>query len=731
MVSWKKVDCEIKDSQGEVVFSLKNVEAPDQWSQLAIEIAASKYFRVSAGEKSVRKMIRRVVSAISRSGLQQGYFKDKKEMNLFSQELSFILLTQKALFNSPVWFNCGVFQSYKVESESHHYAWSEKLKKVTPVHGAYERPQVSACFIQSVQDDIESIFELAKNEAKLFKFGSGSGTNFSNLRSKFDQLKSGGTSSGLISFLEVLDRGAGSVKSGGVTRRAAKMVCLDVDHPEILDFIQWKAKEEKKAHALIREGYSADFEGEAYRSVSGQNANNSVRVPDQFMQSVQAQKAWTLKSPVSKKAVKKIPAQEIWKSIISSAWFCADPGLQFSNTINRWHTCQASGEIRASNPCSEYLFLDDTACNLASLNLLAFLDNKGNFNWHDYRQTARVMFLAQEILVDFASYPTAKIAENSHHFRPLGLGFAGLGALLMRIALSYDSDKGRAWAGALSANLHGEACWMSAQLAQVKGAFAKYKLNRKSFLKVMKMHQKALKNIQWQYLEPSLRGKTEDLFKTFLQQGEKTGYRNAQMTVMAPTGTIGLVMDSDTTGVEPEFSLVKYKKMVGGGKIKIVTQSLLPALEILGYSAEDIKSIQSHVLETGNIESAKAFNVHEHGSIFWCAQPSQAEGRYLSADAHLKMMAAVQPFLSGGISKTVNLPPETSSQDVSEVYQKAWKMGLKAISIYRDGSKKSQPLSVHTGTPSNFKCPDCGGETEIAGGCYRCTNCGYSTGCVS
>ncbi len=720
-IQWKKFDCEIKDSTGAVVFSMKNVEAPATWSQLAVEIAASKYFRVSVGEKSVRQMVQRVVSAISDSGLKQGYFKNKKEKDQFAQDLSHILLSQKALFNSPVWFNCGIFQSYKLKSDSTHYAWDEKKKKVISVQGAYERPQVSACFIQSIGDDIESIFELAKTEAKLFKFGSGSGTNFSNLRSKYDSLKGGGTSSGLISFLEVLDRGAGSVKSGGVTRRAAKMVCLDVDHPEIMEFIQWKSNEEKKAHALIREGYSSDFEGEAYKTVSGQNANNSVRVPDQFMKAVEEDKIWKLRSPITGKVLKEIPAKEIWKNIISSAWFCADPGLQFSDTIQDWHTCPGEGEIRASNPCSEYLFLDDTACNLASINLVKFYDGE-NFNWQDYRKTAQIIFLSQEILVDFASYPTEKIAENSHQYRPLGMGYAGLGALLMQMGISYDSDEGRAWASALTANLHGEACFKSAQVAKSKGAFVKYKNNKASINKVMKKHQAELKKIDWSFFPKTLKTETEELYVQSLKMGSQFGYRNAQMTVMAPTGTIGLVMDSDTTGIEPEFSLIKFKKMVGGGHVKMVSASMVKALVKLGYTEKQTQSIEKHVLETGDISQAKELKA-QHKNIFFTAQN-------LSADAHLKMMSSVQPFLSGGISKTVNLPADANSEHVAQVYYQAWQMGLKAVAIYRDGSKKSQPLSAQK-SPGAFKCPECGSDTEIAGGCYRCPNCGFSTGCVS
>lgn len=731
---WKKVDCNIQNSKGETVFKMKSVEAPEAWSQLAIEIAASKYFRKTGVpgklgfESSIRQIVRRVVDAITEAGKKQKYFASSKEAQIFHNELSFILLSQRGSFNSPVWFNCGLYQSYGIETDSSHFVWDSKLKKAKPVPGAYQNPQVSACFIQRVEDDLESIFDLLKTEAKLFKFGSGSGTNFSNLRSKYEALSGGGTSSGVLSFLEVLDRGAGSIKSGGVTRRAAKMVCLDVDHPEIIDFIQWKAKEEKKAQALIRAGYDSDFEGEAYRTVSGQNANNSVRVTDEFMRAVESGKTWRLVARTSNETITQLPAKEIWDHITASSWACADPGLQFHDVIQAWHTCPASGEIRASNPCSEYMFLDDSACNLASLNLLSFLDSEGNFDWESFEHTAKLLFIAQDILVDFASYPTAKIAENSHDFRPLGLGYAGLGAFLMRQGVPYDSDTGRAWASSITASLHAVAYLTSTELAERLGPFKEYKKNKTAMMNVMQKHQSALKQINWQLLNPKVKLRLEVLYVDLIQRGTNIGFRNSQATVIAPTGTIGLVMDCDTTGVEPEFSLVKYKKMVGGGRVQIVSQSVAPALRKLKYTDAQIEKIQSYIERKGMIEGAPEIQP-QHLPVFDCANRNGDSGkRHLRPQAHLFMMAAIQPFLSGAISKTVNLPAEATSHEISEIYWQAWKLGIKAISIYRDSSKLSQPLTVKEGGPV---CPECGGKTEVSGGCYRCTNCGFTTGCVS
>lgn len=749
-VAWKKVQCEIKNRQGEVFFSMKNVEAPAEWSQLAIDIAASKYFR-KAGvpgrghENSVRQMIARVVQAITNSGLKQkNYFGSAKEAKSFANELTYILLTQRGAFNSPVWFNAGLWESYKIKSASEHFAWSEKNKRIRPTQNAYENPQCSACFIQGVDDSIEGIFRLAQTEAKLFKYGSGTGSNFSGLRSKYEELNSGGYSSGLISFLEVLDKGAGAIKSGGTTRRAAKMVCVDIDHPEVLDFIEWKMKEEQKAHALIAAGYSADFEGPAYRTVSGQNANNSVRVTDSFMKMSLTDKDWSLRSRVTKKSMRKVPASLVWQKIVHSAWVCADPGVQFHDTINKWHTCPQTDEIRASNPCSEYMFLDDSACNLSSINLVRFLNPDGSFDFEAFVHTARILLTAQEILVDYSSYPTQKIAQNSHDYRPLGLGFANLGSLLMRKGIPYDSEAGRAWAGALTALMSGVAYLTSTELARAKGPFAGFKKNKAAMLKVMKMHEAHLKGIDYSFLPDNIQPVLKNLWKGVIYNGQKFGFRNAQATVIAPTGTIGLLMDCDTTGIEPDFSLSKFKKLVGGGEIQIVNQSVEVALRTLKYSSEQIQKIQKYIELNNSVQNCPDL-LPEHKPVFDCASGPHGQ-RVLSPESHVKMMAAVQPFISGAISKTVNLPNSASEKDISDIYFLAWKLGLKAVAVYRDGSKQSQPLNtkltdekekqeyakpVKPAYVPNFtmKCPDCGSDTVLTSGCYRCPNCGTTVGC--
>lgn len=733
LVKWKKTDAVIKDPMGGIHFEMKGIEAPESWSQLAIEIAASKYFRKSGvpkgkTEKSVRQLVNRVVSAIVQAAKKQNRFFSKEELATFEEELKFILLTQRAAFNSPVWFNVGLWESYRLTSSNCMYAWSEKAKKVEEIQNAYERPQCSACFIQSVDDSIEGIFELAKTEAKLFKYGSGTGTNFSSLRSRFEELQSGGTSSGLISFLEVLDRGAGAIKSGGTTRRAAKMVVVDIDHPEVPEFIDWKMKEEDKARALIQAGYPADFEGAAYKTVSGQNANNSVRVTDRFFSALKKNSMWPLKARTSGKTVREFPAKELWDRIAQAAWACADPGLQFHDTINAWHTCPADGAIHGSNPCSEYMFLDDSACNLASINLVRFLKDDGDFDFAAYQHTARVMFIAQEILVDFASYPTEKIAQNSHDYRPLGLGFANLGSLLMRMGLPYDSEGGRAWAGALTAVLHGVAYQTSSEMAALAGPFPAFRQNKASMLRVLKKHRAALKEIAWSELPPNLKAQIQDLWTDVLEQASRHGVRNAQATVIAPTGTIGLLMDCDTTGIEPDFSLNKRKKLAGGGEIEIVNQSVEPALRKLGYHEDEVQSTLRCVKRT-NAVMACADLKEEHRAVFACATGPGA----LAPEAHLKMMAAVQPFLSGAISKTVNLPAEASVQDIQRVYELAWEWGLKSVAVYRDGSKGGQPLSATKTAPTEnpfVKCPECGSPTELHSGCYRCSNCGFSVGCA-
>lgn len=746
---WKKVDCQIKNRKGDIFFEMNNVEAPEGWSQLAVEIAASKYFRKvgvpkTKSEKSVRQLVDRVVKAIVASGVKQkNYFASKKDADTFAKELKYILLSQRGAFNSPVWFNAGLWESYKISSPSEHFAWDDRKKSIQATENAYERPQCSACFIQSVQDSIEDIFELAKTEAKLFKYGSGTGSNFSAIRSKYEPTSSGGHSSGLISFLEVLDRGAGAIKSGGTTRRAAKMVVVDIDHPEVLDFIEWKMKEEQKAHMLIAAGLSSDFEGEAYRTVSGQNANNSVRVTDAFMKAILEEKPWKLKARVTGKVHRELPSGEVWEKIAHSAWVCADPGIQFHDTINKWHTCPNSDIIRSSNPCSEYMFLDDSACNLASINLVKFLNPDGSFDFESLIHTARTLFVAQEILVDYSSYPTEKIAQNSHDYRPLGLGFANLGSLLMRKGLPYDSHEGRAWAGALTSLIHGVAYLTSAEMARAKGAFAGFKKNRAPMMKVMKMHEKALKGIEWSMLPAGLDKAVKNLWKAVIYNGTKHGFRNAQATVIAPTGTIGLLMDCDTTGIEPDFSLIKFKKLVGGGEIQIVNQAVEPALRALNYSDDQIPRILKWVEEHNSLEHCPDVK-KEHLPVFDCANAAPG-GRVLSPESHVKMMAVVQPFISGAISKTVNLPNAATEKDISDIYFLAWRLGVKAVAVYRDGSKQSQPLNLKIKGETlegktkeikvdivpefTMKCPECGSDTVLTSGCYRCPNCGTTVGC--
>ncbi|UOF02688.1 vitamin B12-dependent ribonucleotide reductase [Bdellovibrio reynosensis] len=742
MFAWKKYDCEIRNRKGEVFFSMKNVEAPAHWSQLAVDIAASKYFRKlgvpkTGHEKSVRQLTERVVKAVTASALSQGgYFANKKDAEIFAKELKYILLSQRGAFNSPVWFNAGLWESYKIKSPSEHFAWDEKKKTIIATQNAYERPQCSACFIQSADDSIEGIFELAKTEAKLFKYGSGTGSNFSKIRSRFEMTGAGGMSSGLISFLEVLDKGAGAIKSGGTTRRAAKMVVVDIDHPEVLDFIDWKMREEQKAHMLIAAGLSSEFEGEAYRTVSGQNSNNSVRVTDAFMKAVDARKDWKLIARASRKTIRTIPAAEVWKKITHSAWVCADPGVQFHSTINKWHTCPNTDQINSSNPCSEYMFLDDSACNLSSINLVKFLNEDGSYDFESFIHTARTLFVAQEVLVDYASYPTEEIARNSHDYRPLGLGFANLGSLLMRKGIAYDSDEGRAWAGALSALLSGVAYLTSAEMARAKGSFAGFKKNRAPMLKVMKMHAQAVGKIDWSLLPEGLEKAAKNLWKGVVYNGGQHGFRNAQATVIAPTGTIGLLMDCDTTGIEPDFSLVKFKKLSGGGEIQIVNNAVSEALRTLNYSPQEITAITKYIEEHNTLMGCEQIR-NEDLPVFDCATGVIGQ-RVLSAESHVKMMAAVQPFISGAISKTVNLPNTATEEEIGNIYFLAWKLGVKAVAVYRDGSKQSQPLNMRKTTKPqegfvpNFtmKCPECGSDTVLTSGCYRCPNCGTTVGCA-
>lgn len=733
LFKWKKVDALIKGQDGHVYYQNKNIKAPDQWSSNAIDIAASKYFRKTIkAENSIEALIERIGKGFSSAARLSGLFGSASEISAFVEELKFIMYSQRAAFNSPVWFNLGLREAYGVSSDSEHYAYDFKTKKIAGLRDAYLRPQISACFIQSIDDSIEGIFDLVKNEAKLFKYGSGTGTNFSSLRSKYEYLSTGGTSSGLISFLEVLDRSAGAIKSGGTTRRAAKMVSLNLDHPEIEDFISWKMKEETKAKALISAGYSADLDGEAFKTVAGQNANNSVRVTDGFMKTLATGGSWSLRKKDGG-VFKKVLARDLWDQLARAAWACADPGVQFDDTINKMHTCPVTDKINASNPCSEYMFLDNSACNLASLNLVSFLDSENNFNVLEFIHTARTLFIAQECLVGFASYPTAAIAQNSVDFRPLGLGFANLGSMLMRMGLGYDSSEGRAWAGFISSLMTGVAYRTSSEMAAVLGVFSGFKKNRMPMLGVMKKHQHANRDLDWSLLPSEFSSVVTAVWKDVLSLGAKYGFRNAQATVIAPTGTIGIIMDCDTTGIEPDFSLIKYKKLSGGGHLKIINQSLQQGLTSLGYSADEVESVKEYLLANETLKGSLV--KPEHLSVFACATGDF----FLSPQSHIKMMAAVQPFISGAISKTVNLPHSATVADIESIYREAWQLKLKSVAIYRDGSKFVQPLSgkkdvTHDKSKNEFtypKCTECGSETILESGCYRCLNCGTTTACAS
>jgi ribonucleoside-diphosphate reductase alpha chain len=612
----------------------------------------------------VRQLIGRVVDTIVRWGEQGGYYANPASRDAFRDELTHLLVEQKMAFNSPVWFNVGV----------------------------QPKPQCSACFINSVQDDMESIMNLAKTEGMLFKWGSGTGTNFSTLRGSRETLSGGGIASGPVSFMKGFDAFAGVIKSGGKTRRAAKMVILNVDHPDIVEFIDSKMKEEHKAHVLIEQGYDPAIDGEAYSSVFFQNANHSVRVTDEFMQAVEDDRDWWTRNVNDGNPNEKYSARELLHRMAESAWKCGDPGMQYDTTVNRWHTCKNTARINASNPCSEYMFLDDTACNLASLNLMKYLNSNGTFDVEAFRHAVDITITAQEILVDNASYPTPRIADNSHKFRPLGLGYANLGALLMSMALPYDSDRGRDVAGAVTALMCGEAYAQSARVAERLGPFAGYAANWEPMLDVIRMHRDALRPLKPENVQPSLLNAAQSAWDNALALGEKYGYKNSQVTVLAPTGTIGFMMDCDTTGVEPDLALVKYKKLVGGGVIKIVNNTVPQALMRLGYSPEETSLMVTYIDRNGKIEGAPGFKP-EHLPVLDCSLAT-AGGRSIAWRGHLKMMAAAQPFLSGAISKTINMPEESTIEDVMQAYIESWKLGVKAVAIYRDNSKGSQPLSA-------------------------------------
>jgi ribonucleoside-diphosphate reductase alpha chain len=799
----------IRNPSGEVVFEMNNVEVPKQWSQIATDILAQKYFRKASvpqpdgslgREMSVKQVAHRLANCWRVWGERYGYFASEQDAQIFYEELVYSILNQMCVPNSPQWFNTGLYETYGIKGKPQGHYFVDpadgQLKKST---SAYERPQPHACFILSVEDDLVNdggIMDLWVREARIFKYGSGVGTNFSNLRGEGEKLSGGGTSSGLMSFLKIGDRAAGAIKSGGTTRRAAKMVCLDLDHPEIVQFVNWKVEEEKKVGALIAAGYASDYEGEAYRTVSGQNSNNSVRIPNSFFEKLEQGDDWELKGRMDGRVMKKVPARELWNQISYAAWRCADPGTQYNTTINEWHTCPAGGEIRASNPCSEYMFLDNTACNLASSNLMKFYDAQKNiFDVEGYEYNCRLWTVVLEVSVLMAQFPSKDVAQLSYEYRTLGLGYANLGTLLMVSGIPYDSEEARAIAGALTAIMTGISYKTSAEMAGVLGAFPRYEENKQNMLRVMRNHRLAAydadeyeglyikpQGIKAKYCPDYLLKAACKAWDDAVELGEKFGYRNAQSTVIAPTGTIGLVMDCDTTGVEPDFALVKFKKLSGGGYFKIINQSVPVALRNLEYTEKEIETIIKYAVgaatfsgapyinhqtlsEKGFIADeikkldaavASAFDIafvfnkytlgeeclqrlgftpeeynnfewdlldalgfseneieaandyvcgtmmlegapylkNEHLPVFDCANTCGKKGqRFIHAHGHIRMMAAAQPFISGAISKTINLPNEATVEEISDAYMLSWQLGLKACALYRDGSKLSQPLS--------------------------------------
>ena len=800
----------IKNPTGEVVFQLDNVEVPKQWSQIATDILAQKYFRkagvplpdgTTGRETSIKQVAHRLAYCWRMWGERYHYFASKKDAQIFYDELVYSILNQSCAPNSPQWFNTGLHEVYGItgKPQGHYYVdqTDGQLHKST---SAYERPQPHACFILSVKDDLVNdggLMDLWVREARIFKYGSGVGTNFSSIRGEGEKLSGGGTSSGLMSFLKIGDRAAGAIKSGGTTRRAAKMVCLDLDHPEIVEFVNWKVEEEKKVAALIAAGYPSDYEGEAYRTVSGQNSNNSVRIPNTFFKALEEEGEWELKARSTGKVMRTVKATELWDQINYAAWRCADPGTQYDTTINEWHTCPEGGPIRASNPCSEYMFLDNTACNLASVNLRKFFSEAANrFDVPGFEYTCRLWTVVLEISVLMAQFPSKEVAQLSYDYRTLGLGYANIGSMLMVAGIPYDSDSARGIAGAITAIMTGVAYATSAEMAGTIGAFPKYTENKEHMLRVMRNHRAAAydasdayeglqikpQGINAAYCPDYLLKAATKAWDHAVQLGEKNGYRNAQTTVIAPTGTIGLVMDCDTTGVEPDFALVKFKKLSGGGYFKIINQSVPQALRTLKYSPAEIEAIVNYAKGYGSLEGAPyinngtlaakgltveeigklnaamatafeirfAFNVftigaacmerlgfvpeqyndfdwnmlealgftekeieaantyvcgtmtvegapylkEEHYPVFDCANKcGQIGQRYIHAHGHIRMMAAAQPFLSGAISKTINLPNEATVEEIADAYKLSWQLGLKACALYRDGSKLSQPLS--------------------------------------
>jgi ribonucleoside-diphosphate reductase alpha chain len=668
-VEWELRSALIAGEDGRVVFEQRDVEVPRTWSQTATNVVVSKYFRGLLGsparESSVRQLVTRVVDTIAGWGERQGYFTTAEERDVFKAELGALLVTQRAAFNSPVYFNVGI----------------------------EPKPQCSACFILRVDDNMDSILNWYRNEGIIFKGGSGSGVNLSAVRSCREKLSAGGTASGPLSFMKAADASAGVIKSGGKTRRAAKMVVLNADHPDIVDFIKCKQDEERKAWALIDAGYDSSLDGPAYGSVFFQNANNSVRVTDDFMRAVEQNGNWNTHFVRDHSVAETYKARELWRMMAQAAHACGDPGVQFDTTINDWHTCPASGRINASNPCSEYMHLDNSACNLASLNLLRFLDDRGEFDVRAFRHAVDVMITAQDIVIDNSSYPTEEIARNARDFRELGLGYANLGALLMALGLPYDSDHGRSYAGAITALMTGEAYLQSARLAGAMGPFGGYAPNHDAMLKVIEHHRARAHDLESAHVPLSLLRAAREAWDEALKAGTAAGYRNSQATVIAPTGTIAFMMDCDTTGIEPDIALVKYKKLVGGGMLKIVNGTVPRALKRLGYDSREVQEIVEYLDEHETIEGAPPL-ADAHLAVFDCAFKPRSGSRTIHYLGHLRMMGAVQPFISGAISKTINMPAEATIEEVEEAYLTAWKLGLKAVAIYRDGSKRIQPLNT-------------------------------------
>ena len=668
-IEWELRAASIINERGKVVFEQSNVEIPKAWSQMATNVVVSKYFRGPLGspqrEHSVRQMIGRVVDTITGWGLKDGYFAAEEDARAFADELTHILVHQKACFNSPVWFNCGI----------------------------EERPQCSACFILSVDDTMDSILDWYRKEGVIFKGGSGSGVNLSKIRSSKEQLAGGGTASGPVSFMKAADASAGVIKSGGKTRRAAKMVVLNIDHPDVEEFIKCKVEEEKKAWALIEAGYDSSLDGPAYGSVFFQNANNSVRVSDEFMQAVQEDREWKTRYVRTGEVFETYKARDLLRMIAESTYFCGDPGMQYDTTINDWHTCSNTARINASNPCSEYMHLDNSACNLASLNLLKYLRDDGVFDTESFRRAVDIIILAQDILVDNSSYPTAEITANAHAFRELGLGYANLGALLMSLGLPYDSDAGRAYAAAVTALMSGEGYLQSTRVAEATAAFAGFEVNRQPMLRVLNKHRSHAYKISPSHVPLDLLTAAREAWDQTCGEAEKYGVKNSQISVLAPTGTIAFMMDCDTTGVEPDIALVKYKKLVGGGLLKIVNNTVPRALKRLGYDVKQIQEIVEYIDEHETIEGAPHIK-DEDLAVFDCAFKPANGSRSIHYMGHVKMMGAVQPFVSGAISKTINMPTDVTVDEIMQAYTESWKLGLKAVAVYRDGSKRTQPLNT-------------------------------------